>query len=60
MKAGKPFDGYSGRDHFSISGKELIREFPIGKGGKTKRMIHYGLKAGEAGWQLVIRKSMDM
>lgn len=60
MKAGKPFEGYTGRDRFSISGKELIREFPIEKGGKTKRMIHYGLKAGEAGWQLVIRKSMDM
>jgi hypothetical protein len=60
MKAGKPFDGYTGRDRFSISGKELIREFPINKGGKTMRMIHYRLKAGEAAWQLVIDKTMDM
>jgi hypothetical protein len=60
MKAGKPFEGYTGRDRFSISGKELIREFPIDKGGKNMRMIHYRLKAGEAAWQLVIDKTMDM
>jgi hypothetical protein len=60
MKDGMPFEGYTGHDKFSISGKELIREFPIDKHGKTKRMIYYVLEAGEASWQLVIRKTMDM
>jgi hypothetical protein len=59
MKAGKPFEGYTGHDKFSITDKELIREFPIDKAGKTMRMIHYRLKAGEAAWQLVIGKTMD-
>ena len=59
MKAGKPFEGYTGHDQFRIEGNELIREFPITKAGKSTRMIHYVLKQGEAGWKLVIKASMD-
>jgi hypothetical protein len=60
LKSGQPFEGYKGGDRFSISGKELIREFPIDQKGKTKRMIHYNLKAGEASWQLVIKKTIEL
>jgi proteasome lid subunit RPN8/RPN11 len=52
MKAGGKFEGYEGHDSFSISGKQMIREFPVKTAGKTKRTVTYVLKQGEASWKL--------
>lgn len=59
-------DGYMGHDEFSIIESSLGRRFPIYKVGDTNnsptggvRQIEYKLTAGEAGWVLRIKKSVD-
>jgi len=58
--------GYMGHDEFSIIESSLGRRFPIYKRGDTNnsatgglRQIEYKLTAGEAGWVLRVKKSMD-
>jgi hypothetical protein len=58
--------GYQGHDEFSIIEGSLGHRFPIYKHGDTNnaatgglRQIEYKLTAGEAGWVLRVKKSMD-
>ena len=58
--------GYLGHDEFSVIESSLGRRFPIYKHGDTNnaatgglRQIEYKLTAGEAGWVLRVKKSMD-
>ena len=62
IEQGSPaFDGYQGHDVFTIENQRLVRSFPLYKEtdsnayptGGTRKVV-YGLKPGEAIWQLVI------
>ncbi|MDQ3019560.1 MAG: hypothetical protein M3R36_03175 [Bacteroidota bacterium] len=61
------FSGYKGMDSVYISGSNIIREFPVYKGGDSmsnptggKRKIIYTLKPAGDSYQLVITGSEDM
>jgi len=63
----KPFEGYRGHDVFSIEGGRLVRTFPVYRDGDPNasptggtRRITYGLRPGEAMWQLGIERSMTI
>lgn len=56
---GRDAEGYQGHDSFAISGKTLLRRFPIYRPGDPnagprggERRLHYRLRPGEAGWVL--------
>ncbi len=57
---GQAFEGYRGFDEFEVMENTLARRFPLfnAAGQKTgkSRYIYYKVKAGEAGWKLVINK----
>ena len=55
MKAGAPFEGYTGHDTFAIKGNSLIRTFPLKSGKAKTRTVTYNLKAGEAGYVLFVK-----
>ncbi len=57
------FEGYMGHDSFTISGRKLLRSFPVYREGNRnseptggRRTVTYGLHPGEAMWQLSIEK----
>ncbi len=59
----KQSDGYMGHDEFAIVESVLARRFPIYKQGDSNaspsggtRQISYKLKAGEAGWLMIVDK----
>jgi hypothetical protein len=51
------FAGYTGRDEFALHEGRFVRRFPI-PGGKT-RELQYKLVAGEASWQLQLKKTTE-
>lgn len=55
--------GYRGHDQFAVSGRALVRRFPVYREGDTNanptggmRQIQYTLVPGEAGWILRLEK----
>jgi hypothetical protein len=62
----KQLKGYMGHDEFKLEKNVIIRLFPIYKDGDTNakptgktRQIQYSLKPGEAGWKLVVTKTLE-
>lgn len=63
----KDAKGYQGHDAFAVSGRALVRRFPIyrdadANAGPTggERRISYRLRAGEATWRLEPTKSIEI
>ncbi|MFN5333908.1 MAG: hypothetical protein ACK5BV_01815 [Bacteroidota bacterium] len=54
IQKGQPFDGYEGKDSFSIKGQRLVRSFQVNEAGEKKmKSIYYTLKKTEGGFSLV-------
>ena len=58
--------GYMGHDEFAVVEFSLVRRFPVYKAGDNNaapsggtRQLQYKLKAGEAGWLLVVDKVVE-
>ena len=58
--------GYQGHDQFSVVENALVRRFPLYLEGDTNaapsggtRQLQYTLKPGEAGWLLVLDRTVD-
>lgn len=56
LKKGATFEGYEGHDEFEIVQNTLVRTFPLKTGKTSVRTLRYGLKAGEAGFVLYLKK----
>ena len=52
IQPGELFEGYEGKDAFTIEGKNLIRQFAVGGDGKKIKTIRYELKKTETGFAL--------
>ncbi len=67
LDAGAPqAQGYQGHDSFQVEGQRLVQRFPVYKAGDSnaapsggQRALSYRLKAGEAGWLLVLDGQVD-
>jgi hypothetical protein len=54
IQKGQPFDGYEGKDNFSIKGQRLVRSFQVDQTGEKKmKGIYYTLQKTEGGFSLV-------
>jgi hypothetical protein len=58
--------GYMGHDEFAVVESSLVRRFPVYKAGDNNaapsggtRQLQHKLKAGEAGWLLVVDKVVE-
>lgn len=53
IQPGELFEGYEGKDTYTIEGKKLIRQFAVGGDGKKIKTIRYELKKTETGFALM-------
>jgi len=53
IQPGELFEGYEGKDAYTIEGKKLIRQFAVGGDGKKIKTIRYELKKTETGFALM-------
>jgi len=58
--------GYQGHDSFRVEGTRLVQRFPLYRPGDSnaepgggQRALYHRLVPGEAGWQLVLDKTVD-